>query len=83
MKNKTFMKQAIILSGLGLGLTEVLVILYIFILAFHNGDYSVLLLVNQFHEAHIELVLIVLSIVVIVLSGVLVCLDIRKESRVK
>ena len=79
-QKRSFVKNAIILFGLGSGLSFALTFLLIFIGMFFNNDYVVILNANKFHEARVELIAIILSVVVIIVSGVLVCKNIRKES---
>lgn len=73
------LKQVIILSGIVFGFVSALVMWITFLTAIFSGHYSVMVQINHYGEAHFEMVLISVVIVVILLAFILYVRDLWKE----
>ena len=64
------MKRALLLVSLGIGLAMTLTMLIIFYWAFTSPDkFTVVLDINYFHEAYVEIIAISVSVVLILITG--------------
>lgn len=70
IKERLFTRHFVILMGLGLGMGMSLVVLIIFMIAYFHGK-AVLITINQYHEANIEIIAFPIVFVWIIIAFIL------------